>query len=77
MAKYKVAVDQQACIGCGACTTVCSSNFEMADIKGEMKSRQKKTEITDKELECSKEAAEACPVNAIHITDKDTNEKII
>jgi len=33
--------------------------------------------IEEKDFEINKEAAESCPVNVIHITNKETGEKII
>ena len=62
MKKYKVTVDEQACIGCAACTVVCG-NFIM---EGD-KAKAKKTEISEKELKANKEAENACPVNAIKV----------
>ncbi|MCH7759063.1 ferredoxin, partial [Patescibacteria group bacterium] len=32
MQKFKVKVDQDKCIGCGACPAVCPANFEMRDV---------------------------------------------
>jgi ferredoxin len=67
MAKYKISVDQQACIGCGACVATCPDYFEMQDADSGERAKAKKAESD--ELECAKEAAEVCPVNAIHIAD--------
>ncbi len=61
MAKYKIKVDQEECIGCGACT-VCD-NFELKNGKAHVK----KTEV--EELGCNKEAEEICPVDAIKIEE--------
>ena len=69
MAKYKIKVDGK-CISCGNCAAVCPEYFELQD-----KAKAKKPE-TD-ELGCAKDAAEQCPVSAIHITDTEKNEKII
>lgn len=60
MAKYKVKVDAQKCIGCGSCVAVCEGNFEMKDGKAHAKKAQS-------ELPCNKEAADACPVQAISV----------
>jgi ferredoxin len=60
MVKYKVSVDQKKCIGCGACEAVCSEVFELKDGKSYAKVKE-----TDKK--CAKEAAEACPVQAITV----------
>lgn len=64
MAKHKITVDKEACIGCGACTTV-DENFEMIDGK----SKPKKEVIEDAELAKAKEAEEVCPVDAIKIEE--------
>lgn len=52
-----VKVNKEKCIGCGACTSICSSVFEMKDGKAKVKSQEDKP--------CVKEAIESCPVNAI------------
>ncbi len=66
MTTYSITHDEKACIGCGACVSVCSENWEMADTG---KSKIKKAKITDKELANNMEAATVCPVNCIHISD--------
>ena len=51
-------VDKSKCIGCGACTSVCSEVFKMGkDGKAEAKAGVKKP--------CIKEAVDICPVQAI------------
>ena len=74
MAKYKIEHDRDNCIGCGACVAVNEENWEMAD---DGKSKSKKNEFDEEDLPKEKEAAEACPVNVIHIVNTETNEKII
>ena len=61
MVKFKVTVDKEACIGCGACVSQCD-NFEMKDGK----SMPKKAVVN--EPGCNKDAAEICPVDAIKVT---------
>ncbi len=57
-----VEVDKETCIGCGTCVALCSEVFELdSDGKAQVK------EGADTNLECVKEAAEACPVNAIKV----------
>ncbi len=57
-----VSVDREACIGCGSCVALCSEVFELgSDGKAKIK------EGADTSKECVKEAAEACPVNAIKV----------
>ncbi|MCX8158770.1 MAG: ferredoxin [Candidatus Pacearchaeota archaeon] len=62
MVKYKISIDENKCIGCGACAAV-SKNFEILDGK----SRVKKSQITDKDFKLNNEAANLCPVRAIKI----------
>lgn len=58
----KIVVNQDTCIGCGACASICPGTFEMV----EGKAKVKKAEV--KKLTCEEEAAESCPVSAITIT---------
>lgn len=74
MAKYKIEHDRDGCIGCGACVSACGANWAMKD---DGKSAPKKTDISDKDLPCNMNAAQACPVNVIHITDIDKKKKLI
>lgn len=57
----KIIVDEDKCIGCGACASICPSSFEIIDGK----SKVKKAEV--KKITCEEEAAESCPVAAIKI----------
>ncbi len=70
MAKYKIEISDE-CIQCGACAAACEENFEMKDGKAKVK----KPNVDS--LGCSKDAAEGCPVNAIHITDTKTKKRVI
>jgi len=59
----KISQDHEKCIGCGACVGACPDNWEMGDDgKAKPKSR-------DSDLECNKDAAEACPVKCITVTE--------
>ena len=64
MAKFKIEIDRNECIGCGSCAAVCSDFFEMSD---DGKADLKKPETDD--IGCAKEAAGGCPVSAIHIKE--------
>ncbi len=83
--RYRVEYDRDACIGIATCVTADSENWSMAeDNKADMKGgkQDQKTkffirEIDESELLKWKEAAEACPVNVIHIIDLKTGEKVI
>jgi len=63
MAKFKITFDHDACIGCGACASVCPDLFELNE--DEMKAKPKKTELDD--IGCAKEAEDTCPVEAIKV----------
>ena len=63
MAKYKVLVDKEKCIGCGACESVCGEVFYIKDGKAHVKAGAGNTD-----KECVKEAKESCPVDAISVS---------
>ena len=81
MAKFRVEIDYSVCQGFGACVELCSK-FRLSDedgkahVEGAKKASNKEAVELD-ELECHKQAAEACPFNAIHIINVETNEKLI
>lgn len=55
-----ISVNQDACIGCGACTAVCPDVFQLGD--------SGKAEVTSQDnVDCAKGAAESCPVQAITV----------
>ena len=57
---FKIEVDKDACIGCGACAAQCD-NFEMDGDKA----KPKKAEVDD--IGCNQDAVDSCPTNAIKI----------
>lgn len=69
----KIIQEHNKCIGCGSCVALCSEFWEMgddgkakpigSDKKGDNYEREAKT------AECSKEAAEACPVQCIVVKE--------
>ena len=75
MAKIKVIHERYKCIGCTACSVVCSENWVMNDDgKSDLKNSKhdEKKDIQTKELDnigCNKKAAEACPVDCIHVEE--------
>lgn len=61
----KIIIDQETCIGCGACTAVSSDLFEISETG---KAQPKKTEdLTEEETSQAKEGLEVCPVQAIKV----------
>jgi len=76
MAKYIVKYDRENCIGAASCTTF-SGKFKLdkKDGKANLVGAKEKDEmfileISEKDLESLKEAAQSCPVNVIHIYDE-------
>ncbi len=72
---FKLEHERPNCIGCAACVGIAPEFWEMhedgkSDIVGSKlrKDGWEEMEIDDKFLEINKEAAEACPVNVIHVT---------
>ena len=56
----KFKVDQELCIGCGACEGTCPEVFELDD-----KSQVKLDPVPEEFQECALEAEENCPAQAI------------
>lgn len=84
MGKFLIEHDRPNCIGCGACIAVAPEFWEMnddgkSDVKGgkNRKDGWQEREISEKELDANKQAAETCPVNVIHIKDTEKNKRII
>ena len=82
--KYKLFHDRPNCIGCAACAAVAPDFWSMnedgkSDIIGCKKNNDETEEldIGEKDYAANKEAADSCPVNVIHIINKQTKEKII
>ncbi|MBI2141197.1 ferredoxin [Candidatus Woesearchaeota archaeon] len=86
MTKYLLEHDRPNCIGCAACAAVSPKRWEMnEDGKSDIRSGKQREDgwqeleidEDDKDFEEDQTAAEACPVNVIHLKNKDTGEKII
>lgn len=60
----KIEIDNDLCIGCGTCESVCSEVFEVGD---DCKSHVKKG--ADTSLPCVVEAEDDCPEQAITVKD--------
>jgi len=81
MARFRVEIDHAVCQGFGACVELCYK-FDLSDEDGKshLESAKKVAngEVVEMdELACHKQAAEACPFNAIHIINLETNENLI
>ena len=63
MTKYKVKVDQESCIGCGACC----ANFEFFEFNDDGVSTVKGKVEDIVEGEDIEEAANVCPVDSIKV----------
>jgi len=66
----KIQLEREKCIGCGSCQALCQKYFEIQeDGKSHIKDavKQDVEEIEVEKLECAEPAAEACPVQCIHI----------
>ena len=63
--------DRKKCIGCGSCALICPKLWKMnPDGKADLTGGEEKEGLIAKETgdsEESLEAAQSCPVNAIHI----------
>jgi ferredoxin len=87
LGKVRVKIDKHACQGFGACVELCPRFFQLSEVDGKSqvhKIQEARTEgdvaagtLELDDLECVREAAEACPFNAIHIVNMETKEKLI
>lgn len=59
----KVVVDQEICIGCGACVDICPDVFKMEGDKAISTAQ----DLSDETVKCAKEAEDTCPVDAISV----------
>lgn len=82
--KYILQHDRPNCIGCSACEAVAPEFWEMmedgkSDIKNsrDLSNGWQELEISEKNFQENKDAADSCPVNVIHLVNKKTGEKII
>lgn len=64
MPRYTIKQNQNQCIGCGTCVSLCN-NWKM-DKDG--KAIPKKKEVT--KIGCNQEAADSCPTACIKIVEK-------
>ncbi len=55
-----VRIDKDKCLGCGICENICPEGIEIVEGKARIK---------DENTECLKDAAKACPRNAILLNE--------
>jgi len=68
----KVVHEKATCIGCGACASMCAKFWSLgSEGKAVLKGGKAELVIKDADLACNKQAAEVCPVNCIHIFEKE------
>ncbi|MBE6048695.1 MAG: ferredoxin [Clostridium sp.] len=58
-------VDQETCIGCGLCPSICEQVFEIQD---DGKAHAIVDEVPSECKEDAKDAEASCPVNAIEVS---------
>ncbi len=58
----KVKVNQDQCIGCGACAAICDNVFEISD---EGLSQVVADEVKEEDEEAVQDAIDSCPTSAI------------
>lgn len=63
-----VKINQNKCIGCGICQSVCPEGFEI--IRG-------KARVKDDKAACIQQAIEACPRNAIILDESQEQNRVI
>ena len=79
MVKYRITVDRNVCIACGVAPNLCPQVFVLGEDNGKNKVVDAYSEkisedtsvgvVSDDLHDCVKQAAEACPVQAIAIEE--------
>jgi len=77
MTDFKIIHDRENCIGCTACELAAPENWVMEEAGIGLKSKPRKTLLKKEEFKVNNEAAEACPVNVIHIMDLKSKKRLI
>jgi len=68
----KVIQEREKCIGCGSCAALCPNYWEMAEdgksrLKNSTQNAEGNYELEVENIGCNQEAADACPVQIIHV----------
>ena len=76
MTKFRIVLDREACIGCGACSNICPSYWRLDNDKatiigGRRFSKEgREFEVLETEvLDCDKDVVAVCPTGAIRIEE--------
>ncbi|HLC87377.1 MAG TPA: ferredoxin [Candidatus Nanoarchaeia archaeon] len=87
MARYKVILERNECVGAAACVALAPKVWKLNEdgkvdviVKGAKVNKNNTVhefEIDEKDFKKNLEAAESCPVNAIHIKNLDNGEDLI
>lgn len=71
----KVKVNQDACIGCGACEAICPDVFVLNDEGlSEVIEKQKNKELEGEVKEQAQDAIDSCPTSAISEMKEESEE---
>jgi ferredoxin len=68
----KIILEREKCIGCGSCAAICPKYFELKEdgkssVIGGQRDEKGNDVLETEKIECAAAAAEACPVECIHI----------
>ena len=82
--KFVIQYERERCIGAAVCVAFSQKDWIINDdgkadlIEGkDVGSDIWEKEIDEEDFEANRQAAEGCPVNVIHIIDKETGKKFI
>ena len=72
----KVKVNKDACIGCGACASICPDVFELNDeglsevkVEEENKEKEEFASVKEELQDEVRDAADSCPTGAIEVNE--------
>lgn len=72
---YKIIVDKETCIACGTCYALDPDHYKSdeagkSEVKGgKVEGKTSTGSFDDEKIDAAKEAAEACPVDAIEVKE--------